>query len=50
MKDNVIVIQIGEHSYYAEFSRTNNGKDFLTLIRVPEQEGEDRVVKTYVAE
>ena len=50
MKDNNIIIQIGEHSYYAEFSRTNNGKDFLTLIRVPEQEGEEKVIKTYVAE
>lgn len=50
MKDNNIVLMIGKHQYTAEFSMTNNGKDFLTLTRIPEQENEPMVMKTYVAE
>ena len=48
--DKNIVIKIGSHLYAAEFSKTNNGRDFLTLTRIPETEDEDQVVKTYYAE
>ncbi len=48
--DKNIVIKIGSHMYTAEFSKTNNGRDFLTLTRIPENEDEGEVVKTYYAE
>ncbi len=50
VKDNNIVIQIGDRSYNVEFSRTNNGKDFLTLTYVPEEGNTGMIIKTYVAE
>lgn len=50
MKDNNIVVLIGKHQYAVEFSKTNNGKDFMSLTRIAEHEGEEQVMKTYYAE
>ena len=48
--DKNIVIKIGSRMYAAEFTKTNNGRDFLTLTRIPETDEEDQVIKTYYAE
>ncbi len=50
VKDDLIQIRIGERVYNVEFSLTANGRDFLTLTRVPENEWDEYVVKTYYAE
>ena len=50
VNDPEIVVQIGKRNYQVEFSTTNNGKEFMTLTWVPEQENGDVVIKTFYAE
>lgn len=47
--DQNIVLQIGSKYYTAEFSKTNNGRDFMTLTRIKQDEDDDLVIKTYYA-
>jgi hypothetical protein len=50
INDPEIIVQIGNRNYHAEFSTTNNGKEFMTLTWEPERENEDVVIKTFYAE
>ena len=48
--DASIVIEIGDRGYNVEFSKTSNGRDFLTLTRITQHEWESPLMKTYYAE
>ena len=50
IKDADIIIEIGKREYNVEFSRTSNGRDFMTITRIPLREDELPVMKTYYAE
>lgn len=47
--DRDIVVMIGAKYYSVEFSKTNNGRDFMTLTRIKQDEDDDLVIKTYYA-
>lgn len=47
--DRDIVLKLGNRLYQVEFSTTNNGRDFMTLTRIPVNEDESPVIKTYYA-
>ncbi len=50
LNDENIVIQIGSRKYHLQFSKTNNGNDFMTLSSGGEGENEEYIIKTFYAE
>lgn len=48
--DSRIVLKLGSKLYIAEFSKTDKGRDFMTLTRVKENDDDDVIAKTYYAE
>ena len=49
-REDSVVIQIGNRLYNVEFSKTSNGRDFMTLNRIPIREEEPVLTKTYYSE
>lgn len=48
--DNDVVIQIGNRQYHIEFSKTNNGRDFMIMTSPVVGSDEEIIANTYFAD
>ncbi len=50
LNDNRTVLLLGKQKYLVDFSRTANGKEFMTLTTIADTEDEEILIKTYYAD
>ena len=48
--DNDVVVQIGNRQYHIEFSKTNNGRDFMVMTSPVVGSDDEVVANTYFAD
>ena len=48
--DNDVIVQIGDRQYHIEFSKTNNGRDFMVMTSPLKGSDDEVVANTYFAE